>query len=87
MVLQQAPRQAVLYGEASPNDPITVTLSPSLGSGGNVTTATTTTDFYGHWSVRLPPVPGGEIAFVVLVVNEKTGDSLEMDDVLFGEVW
>lgn len=89
MVLQQAPRQAVIYGEASPGDAIKMTLSLTLppSSGENVTTATTTTDFYGHWSVQLPPVPGGETSFVVLVVNERTEERVEMEDVLFGEVW
>lgn len=90
MVLQQAPRQAAIYGAASPGDTISVFLSPVLSpsSGDNATrTATTTTDFYGQWSVRLPPVPGGETAFVLVLVNERTEERVEMEDVLFGEVW
>lgn len=100
MVLQQAPCRATIFGRASSGDVIAITLSPAdetfdlrarssinlLPRNGNES-ATTATDLYGQWKAFLPPVPGGKTAFVIGIINKGTGEKIELEDVVFGDVW
>jgi len=101
MVLQQAPCRATIFGRASSGDVIAITLSPPadetfdlrarslidlLPRNGNES-ATTATDPYGQWKAFLPPVPGGKTAFVIGIINKGTGEKIELEDVVFGDVW
>lgn len=65
-----------IWGDATPGDTVTIRLGAHQ--------ATATADAHGHWQASLPPMPaGGPFA---LTVRGKT-DSIELHDVLCGDVW
>jgi len=83
MVLQRD-RQAPIWGCASPSEEITITLSveaEDVEPVSAITTAVADTD--GNWQAKLPAVAAGG----PYTLRIKGSNTLELTNVLFGEVW
>ena len=79
-VLQQGPKQAVVWGFGTPGANVTVSMTPQVGPVGfSVVDAT------GVWSAGIGPVEASEQAYVVTAVSG--GETIMLQDVLFGDVW
>ena len=79
-VLQQGPKQAVVWGFGTPGANVTVSMTPQVGPVGfSVVDAT------GVWSAGIGPVAASEQAYVVTAVSG--GETIMLQDVLFGDVW
>lgn len=74
MVLQQQ-QEIHIWGDADPNETITVTLAGQSNS--------TTADEQRHWSVNLPAMQAGG-PFVLTIRGKK---EIAVKDVMIGEVW
>ena len=80
MVLQRD-RQAPIWGWAPPGEEITITLSAETEDP--VATTTAVTDADGNWQVKLPAMAAGG----PYTLRIKGSNTLELTNVLFGEVW
>lgn len=79
MVLQRAPKNARVWGWATPGDKVTVTLAET-------TAVQSTADSSGAWSVSLPPqCPAGCVG-KQLTITSADGGSQVLTDVGFGDV-
>ena len=78
MVLQRAPRSAVVWGQAAPGTVVQTTFL------GQVLTATAGADQV--WRQALPPQPAttGTATGITISFNASTGESAVLEDVLFG---
>ncbi|XP_067674175.1 sialate O-acetylesterase-like [Haliotis asinina] len=82
MVLQQAPKQATVWGFASAaGETVTVQIS---GKGSVTTTATQGDNGTVVWYAQLPPVNAGG---PYTITATSTEGKLTLSDVLFGDVW
>ena len=82
MVLQRD-MQVPIWGWASASEEITVTLNTEEESTEPVFSTTVTADAEGNWQIKLPAIAaGGPYALRV-----KGNNTLELTNVLFGEVW
>ena len=79
-VLQQGPKQAVVWGFGTPDANVTVSMTPQVGPVGFSMVDTT-----GVWSAGIGPVAASEQAYVVTAVSG--GETIMLQDVLFGDVW
>ncbi len=79
MVLQRAPKNARVWGWATPGDKVTVTLA-------GASAVQSTADASGAWSVSLPPqCPAGCVG-KQLTIDSSDGGSQVLTDVVFGDV-
>ena len=75
-VVLQRDRPIPVWGQASPREEVTVTLSDS--------TRTVRADASGRWSLQMPELPAGG----PYTLTARTASSLQnVDDVLVGDVW
>ena len=82
MVLQRN-MQVPIWGWASAGEEVTLTLSAEVEGVEPVSTSTVVADAEGNWQVKLPAMAaGGPYALRV-----KGSNTLELTNVLFGEVW
>ena len=79
-VLQQGPKQAVVWGFGTPGANVTVSMTPQVGPVGF-----TVIDATGVWSAGIGPVAASEQAYVIAAVSG--GETIMLQDVLFGDVW
>jgi sialate O-acetylesterase len=82
MVLQRD-QEVPIWGWDKPNQEVTVELVTEAVSDRKPIVVSATADATGAWRVKLPATPTGT-AYKVTVTGSKT---VEMTDVLFGEVW
>ena len=75
MVLQ-ADRPIEIWGSATPNESIAVTLGQARRR--------TVADTQGQWSVRFPPLAA---SYVATKIQVQGNDSIHLQNVLVGEVW
>ena len=80
MVLQRAPKQAKLWGSATPGAAVQVQLDPPSGP-----TVTATADGAGAWAATLPPQKAG-VGHSVLVTTKDGGRRL-LTNVAFGDAY
>lgn len=83
MVLQRAPKQAVVFGAANatvPGDLVTLTLS-GVGSWQAVADAS------GAWQVALPPQAATTVGATLAATSNATGRVVSLVDVVFGDVY
>ena len=75
-----------VWGWARPGSTVTATFAPRPGSGQAGQTKTATADAHGKWMLKLDPLKasaeGRELS-----VKASDGESLDIQDVLVGEVW
>lgn len=77
MVLQRAPQRSRIFGTASPNSTVTLTLDTSPPSY-------SIADAYGHWSLLLPPHPAS-LDHTLTIQGDST--TLTLTDIAFGDVY
>jgi len=77
MVLQRSPVKAALFGWATPNASVSITMDTN-------TPITTMASENGKWQIELPPTSAGS-GHKIRIQSDIT--SLNLDDVAFGEVW
>lgn len=82
MVLQRN-MEAPIWGWAAPGEEITITLSAEAKDVEPVSTATSIADAAGNWQVKLPAMAAGG----PYTLRVKGSNTLELTNVLFGEVW
>lgn len=82
MVLQRD-MEVPIWGWASADEEITITLSTEDGGAESVFSTTVTPDAEGNWQIRLPAMEAGG-PYTLRVIGSNT---LELTNVLFGEVW
>ncbi len=82
MVLQRN-RQAPIWGWASPSEEITITLSAETEDVEPVATTTAVADADGNWQTKLPAMAAGG----PYTLQIKGSNTIELTNVLFGEVW
>ena len=82
MVLQRD-MQAPIWGWASAGEEITVTLSTEAEGVEPISTTTTVADADGNWQSKLPAMAAGG----PYTLRIKGSNTLELTNVLFGEVW
>ncbi len=82
MVLQRD-MQAPIWGWAAPGEEVTVTLTAEAEDVESVSTTTAVTDPDGNWQVKLPAMAAGG----PYTLRIKGSNTLELTNVLFGEVW
>jgi len=85
MVLQRAPKQAVIFGAANstvPYDHLVIALSE--GDGG---TWGVTADANGSWSLTLPPRQATTVGATLSARSNSTGRVVTLTDVVFGDVY
>ena len=88
MVLQQAPKQAVVWGHTAPGATVTTTVSGNPYGKGLSETLTTTAEVDGTWRQMLPPVPASKTPYsFTFASSNSTSERAQLDDVLFGEVF
>jgi sialate O-acetylesterase len=90
MVLQQAPARANVWGFGAPaGSRVAVTLHTggAAQQGHLVARVSTVASPDGSFVAKLPAQPGGTTPHVVRATVVGAGDTAEIDDVLFGEVW
>ncbi len=82
MVLQRN-MQAPIWGWASPGEEITVILSTESEGVEPISTTTAIADAEGKWQIKLPAMAAGG----PYTLRIKGSNTLELTNVLFGEVW
>ena len=82
MVLQRD-MQAPIWGWASAGEEITVTLSAEAEGVEPISTTTAVADADGNWQTKLPAMAAGG----PYTLRIKGSNTLELTNVLFGEVW
>ena len=82
MVLQRY-MQAPIWGWASAGEEVTVTLSAEAEGVEPVSTTTVVADAKGNWQIKLPAMAAGG----PYTLRIKGSNTLELTNVLFGEVW
>ncbi len=82
MVLQRN-IEVPIWGWAAPGEEITITLSAEAEGVEPVSTATAIADAEGNWQVKLPAMAAGG----PYTLRVKGSNTLELTNVLFGEVW
>ena len=86
MVLQRAPHRAAVYGTADAWARVSVALARADG-GGVERTYQTVANYDGQWKVLLDPINEVLDTWELIISNSKTGEQIEIEDVLFGDVW
>jgi sialate O-acetylesterase len=91
MVLQQAPARANIWGFGAPaGSQVAITLhtvAPDTTQQGHLVARVSTVAMSdGSFVAKLPAQAGGTTAHIIRA-TVAAGDSAEIDDVLFGEVW
>ena len=82
MVLQRD-MQAPIWGWASPSEKVTITLSTEAEGVEPISTTTAVADTEGNWQTKLPAMAAGG----PYTLRIKGSNTLELTNVLFGEVW
>ena len=82
MVLQRG-MQAPIWGWASAGEEVTITLSAEAEGVEPVSTSTVVADAEGNWQTKLPAMAAGG----PYTLRVKGSNTLELTNVLFGEVW
>ena len=82
MVLQRN-MQAPIWGWAAPGEEVTITLSAEAEGVEPISTTTAVADAEGNWQVKLPAMAAGG----PYTLRIKGSNTLELTNVLFGEVW
>ena len=82
MVLQRD-MQAPIWGWASPGEEVMVTLSAEAEGVEPISTTTAVADAEGNWQIKLPAMAAGG----PYTLQIKGSNTLELTNVLFGEVW
>ena len=82
MVLQRNV-QAPIWGWAAPGEQVTVTLSTEAEGAEPIATTTAVADAEGNWQIKLPAMAAGG-PYTLRIKGKST---LELTNVLFGEVW
>ena len=82
MVLQRD-MQVPIWGWASRGEEITITLSAEAEGVEPVATTTVIADAEGNWQIKLPAIAAGG----PYTLRVKGSNTLELTNVLFGEVW
>ena len=82
MVLQRD-MQAPIWGWASPGEEVTITLRAEAEDVAPVATTTVIGDAEGNWQTKLPAMAAGG----PYTLRVKGSNTLELTNVLFGEVW
>ena len=82
MVLQRY-MQAPIWGWASAGEEVTITLSAEAEGVAPVSTTTAIADAEGNWQIKLPAMAAGG----PYTLRVKGSNTLELTNVLFGEVW
>ena len=82
MVLQRD-MQAPIWGWASPGEEVMVTLSADAEGVEPISTTTAVADAEGNWQIKLPAMAAGG----PYTLRIKGSNTLELTNVLFGEVW
>ncbi|KAK3262782.1 hypothetical protein CYMTET_28380 [Cymbomonas tetramitiformis] len=87
MVLQQSPLRACIWGQATPSSNVSIALtSLSKSKGVNLQLYATANASNGQWRKCLPSQQAGD-TWQLVVEDLVTRDTLELTDILFGEVW
>ena len=84
MVLQRN-MQTPIWGWASPDEEINITLSAEAEDVQPVATTTAVADADGNWQMKLPAMAAGG-PYTLRITGSNTLE-LELTNVLFGEVW
>ena len=85
-VLQQAPKQAVVWGHCAPSKCASVKLSLSVTATDTPQTVSAQPGgAEGTWIAKLPATKGGDAPHKVTATDGT--DTVALDDVLFGDVW
>ena len=79
-MLQQGPNPSTVWGTGTPGASVTVTLSPAVGSP-----STCSVDGEGLWMCLVGPVTASFQEYTVTAVSN--GNSINLTNVLFGDVW
>ena len=82
MVLQRD-IQVPIWGWASAGEEVTIVLSAEAEAAEPVATTTVVADAEGNWQITLPPIAAGG----PYILRVKGSNTLELTNVLFGEVW
>ena len=82
MVLQRD-MEAPIWGWASAGEEITITLSAEAAGVEPISTTTVVADADGNWQTKLPAMAAGG----PYTLRVKGSNTLELTNVLFGEVW
>lgn len=82
MVLQRD-MQAPIWGWAAPGEEVNITLSAEAEGVEPISTTTAVADAEGNWQVKLPAMAAGG----PYTLRIKGSNTLELTNVLFGEVW
>ncbi len=82
MVLQRD-MQAPIWGWAAPGEQVNITLSAEAEGVEPISTTTAVADAEGNWQVKLPAMAAGG----PYTLRIKGSNTLELTNVLFGEVW
>jgi sialate O-acetylesterase len=80
MVLQQKTR-AIFWGWADPGEKVTIQ------AGWSTTSLNTQTDPAGKWTLQIPTPSAGGPFVITIKGSAGSSDSLQLQDVLVGEVW
>jgi sialate O-acetylesterase len=87
MILQRSPHPASIWGWGSPGSQIAVSIKSSRNGTTVSSDATASTvGPNGAWRVSLPPQSASKIP-VAIVATSSTGESVQIKDVLFGDVF
>ena len=85
MVLQRAPRQAIVWGFTTPGAKVTTDMAMSGMKGQRMVSVA---EHDGTWRQLLPPVVGSKIPWNFTFVSDGPAkETATMTDVLFGEVF
>merc|ERR1719408_196331 len=84
MVLQRAPQKAVVWGFTQPG--ATVDTSFAKTTSPKPTPLSTTADANGVWRQELPATEASEQIYS-LSFSSSTGETAQMENVLFGDVY
>ena len=88
MVLQSAPARSAIWGFCEPGATVDVTIT-GTGAPTPALTATVVTDPTTNvttWSVKLAAIPASMVPTTIEAAAQD-GDSIRLDDVLWGDVW
>ena len=84
-VLQQEPKQAVVWGRCSPIKCASVKVSLSAAGDIPRTVAAQSGGVAGTWIAKLPATAGGDTPHKLTATDGA--DTVALDDILFGDVW
>ena len=85
MVLQQGPKQAVVWGHCGDAGCAKITITLSSSSSATATSPVQLGGPPGTWIAKLPATAGGDTPHTVTVTDGTT--TAKIEDVLFGDVW